>query len=327
MHQRVSLARPGLVIALLASLGSSGCFGLFGSADSYCSEWASLMCANMIQCCSSRQRESLLAEDNVNDEGRCKQDMELLCRSYYAEPIYSVSEGRSTFNKETAAACFDASRPKDGKCVIVAEESPMAEPCSDSPFEGAQGSGEECFWDFECAVDTVCIEAKCKALAKKGESCGSLGCASGLFCDGGQCASLKGSGTACNSSYECAENLICDGTCKARLGAGQTCSADVQCESSECGLGACGDGSACQDDGDCVGQCGQGGGYCQDASDCSNVCSSSGTTCYSAGDCTAPQSCDADTCSGATCGSRSCQPMQPREINYCPLGSSSVPLP
>lgn len=300
---------------------SASCFALFGSADGYCAERASVICRNMFQCCTSRQIETVVGEENVNDEGKCRRDMEIACRDSYARQLYAVDEGTAIFNKETATKCFDAYNRPDGRCVVMAEKSPIVEACQESPFEGQQGAGEECNWDFECVVDAFCDNGTCKALAKENESCATLRCADGLYCNAGTCAKLKPAGAACTSASECAEDLYCDDECRALLGAGASCESHQQCASADCRTGTCSDGRPCTSSANCEGTCARDGAACTTDYSCSQVCETSRNPCATSADCDTASSepCVYDTCQPDTCSGRTCAPKALIEVNYCPL--------
>jgi hypothetical protein len=295
----------------------------------YCSKSAIAECRDMFDCCSGAQRETALGSENVNDQDKCKHDMEAICEQSLAKYLYAVEQGTVTYDETKGDACIKAYEHPDGQCSTFSDTSAADGVCKDIPFEGKQAVGSACHWDFECVTDSYCKVDTCTALAQSGESCLFVSCASGLYCSVtgtslGTCASLKGQGDTCSSTLECQTGLYCDTQCKSPLSAGSVCTSNSVCDSGSCSTGTCsGTSQPCESDSSCYGKCTHGGAMCQQTYDCGNVCATSGNSCYSSASCNTAtnEQCVADTCKPSTCTGRTCAPKSLVELDYCPLAN------
>jgi len=314
--------RGALVICVCAvGLSPSGCFAWFGDAEGYCAEMASVYCANAFRCCTGRELEALMGEEHARDEGRCRKDMELSCRDYYATRIYAVDKGTVEFQRDVASACLEAMRAPDGECVSLVAEAPYQEACEENPWAGTQGDGAACVWDFECVEDAFCDGVNCRSLPRQGEACPNQVCAAGLYCgfDSGEmvCLAPRSEGEDCSGSSECQEQLYCDGTCRAQLGGGATCHDHLECTSYECSAGSCGDGRYCTGDWDCDNACELSGDFCWSDSDCPGSCSTSGGVCNNGSECPNGESCINESCAPGSCAGRVCASEDLIVLDYC----------
>lgn len=311
---RSSLVLIGVVsgVALFSACGGTG----------YCADYANANCKNIMDCCSSAKRQSLLGDQNVNDQGKCQSDAMHMCENLFAAQLYAVKQGTATYSSEKAAACFKAMDRGSNQCSVYLDKSPTAEACKDSPFTGAVALGGACHWNFECGETAYCSAEKCVAFAKENEACGTVPCVKGLYCSGGKCAAPKAAGAACSSTSECADTLYCDTTCKARQGPGSPCTSDNACASNECLPGTCASGAMCMSDASCFSS-----GTCKHTTSrsctsdysCGKVCSISGNTCSFSSDCGTGETCDYDKCQMPGCSGRVCGSPGLVSVNYCPL--------
>jgi hypothetical protein len=135
----------------------------------------------------------------------------------------------------------------DGTCTIQSRGT-AGEACSAS-CESFAGSGWICTGggldeveEVQCWRDDglICREGMCTALGGPGDECFfDDECRDDAYCDGTACQTRVEAGAACTTSSECATSTYCAETCTPQLGEGEACSDDEQCLGQNC-AGTCG---------------------------------------------------------------------------------------
>jgi hypothetical protein len=306
------------------------------SDDTVCDAVADVACFNMFQCCSEGEIEAALHVSDPRTESECRDDVRAICERQKATIDFSVKNNRVTFDAKVMNACLQAFvAPDDGTCATIAAMLPWAEPCLESAWTGTVGTGGQCDFQFECAQDNVCSNARiCTALPTDGMACLSQTCASGLFCNTGTCRPQVAEGGTCTSTLQCQRGLFCDSTtltrtCTKLHAVGEMCSGPATCASgSTCLPGTCaGSGFSCTSVASCSAHCEDDNSFCSDDSFCSTgTCSGTTTPCFSNTGCTTPATCEFPIkCLPAECVGEVCAE-QHLAIDYCEAAIDGLPF-
>ena len=325
------------VMALLMSgiaVGFVGCgspedeaSGVDVGQENICEAVAEVMCHNMFECCTGKEREEKLGEELTITERECAQDMILECEKVGNDHLQAVTKSSFSFDLERANACVGGLMlPEDGSCFTNEVDPAVYALCFDSALgEGLVEDGGDCFWSWECAGSAYCDFAfTCVALPTDGEDCTTMvsapsACAEGHFCifPDTICHAYVGAGEDCVEIWGDPDYASCEpttsfcsgdddttipttpGTCTSRFPLGSLCDDVGQCLTGECLFGSCEAGAAIpclKGERDCA------QGFCQGTED----------LCSSDADCTSVP-CEKN-CLGAICYS------PPEPLDYCHFG-------
>lgn len=259
--------RGSCLVLLGLLVGCQDGFSVNASAETFCDEYAEVVCHNMYQCCTEAQIEAELGVDEPRTEQQCRVDKKRTCERATVSVRDSLKAGRVTFNPDAFNNCLSAMVAPSDTCSEYVMKNPFDEACEESPWVGTVAMGGTCYFDHDCAGAPRSAECgpdqKCVALPTGGFPCPNGTCAEGFFCGTNAiCESRLAENAPCTSNGQCQEDLFCDLTatptpiCTARKGGGEACTSNAACESGECVPGRCmGTNLTCYTDAQCGGRC------------------------------------------------------------------------
>jgi hypothetical protein len=274
------------------------------SEDSFCSEFAEVVCHNLYECCTERDIEQELGVSEPRTEEQCREDKKRTCERSSASLRDSLAKKRVQFNADAFNACVETYLAHDDICSEYVEELPWTKACDVDIWTGLVGMGGACFFDHDCAgypANAECgPDQKCVTLPVGGFPCVNGQCAEDFFCGTGLiCQARLAEGAPCTGFNQCQDKLFCDTTaqpmpiCTGRKPGGEACTSDAGCVSTDCIPGQCAmTGSSCFTDANC-------GSYCAD--DFSFCSVGMDYQCNVSGHCDVVTS---TTCSGSTANSQ-----------------------
>ncbi|MEJ7604558.1 MAG: hypothetical protein WKG01_42290 [Kofleriaceae bacterium] len=220
-----------LVAVFVLGACDDGDSGRTIAVDDVPTEVASLVCAQLFDCCTTTEfMDETFGADTVAE---CEALYSGFANLIVTTLKDSIAKGRVIYHGDRLAACYD--RLADASCVEYRSADQDSFEGCDSPFEPKVANAGECGEDFDCTSgfcdgESIDFETQeitygvCVTAPTAGQACIDSDCATGLYCDSGTCAAPQADGAACNDDDECASRS-CNGTGidGGRCGAIMTC--------------------------------------------------------------------------------------------------------
>jgi hypothetical protein len=258
-------------MAVMCVMGAAGCGDDNDSSgttiSSYPVEFSQVYCAKLYECCTAAEITEMNGLITFSSEEDCRTKYGALLVGF--SPSQSdVDAGKVTFDAAKATASLSTAR--SASCTALFGEQDALDDVASGIYQGKVEDGGACSSNVMCAIaGSDCLDGKCKAPAKVGDTCDSFfDCdtdAEDLYCDADKkCAAKAASGAACDSDQVCLSGACFESKCIAPRATDEACDSGPDCTSRSCDFGTqkCeapkADGEPCFNDGECMsGACAQ----------------------------------------------------------------------
>lgn len=202
------------LVAMVGCSSSDSSSSTAVSADSACSDYASMFCDKVDQCASA------FVTLAYGDAATCKSRLQLAC-------LNAVHAPNTARTPESIESCVSAAKSLSCADLINGKT-----PTECQPVNGSLDDGKPCGTDDQCKSgfcgfdDSKKICGVCGPKPAAGSTCvDGKKCASGQTCSSsGKCAVPAAAGASCGADVPCGFGLSCvSGTCAKNLAEGAAC--------------------------------------------------------------------------------------------------------